>query len=424
MNEEINKDKVEDLIIENKNLILIIISCLLMSVIITIIHNTNISIYLRDVIIPFGLMLIGYIFLIKKCRVELNIKAYILLIPITLILLSDVFIGIDMSNKLLNVFMLPVLILTFFLLLINKNFKITKDSFNWLLELFPKNIFNNFKYIDNLFNSISNNNIKTILNILLGSIIGLPIAAIILCLLANADKYFSEFISFAFNAISRILTNRLLFTNLLLLIVIFVILYSIFINLLRKRDSVLIATKNKDLNHIIGSTILVIVNIIFILFLISEISKITNNFLQLPIEYTYAEYAREGFFQLLMVTMINFAILIYYIYFSNIIENNKFVKNLILLLISFSIILIFNSYYRMFLYIGAYGFTVLRLQVILFLAMELILFATIAKKIIGKLEYDDAIIFLVITLSFYILNSYLCIDKFAKLLNNVTKLGS
>jgi hypothetical protein len=78
----------------------------------------------------------------------------------------------------------------------------------------------------------------------------------------------------------------------------------------------------------------------------------------------------------------------------------------------------------MFLYIGAYGFTVLRLQVILFLAMELILFATIAKKIIGKLEYDDAIIFLVISLSFYILNSYLCIDKFAKLLNNFTKLGS
>jgi hypothetical protein len=424
MSEEINLNKVDDLKIENKNLIIIIVSCLLMSVIITIIHNTNISFYLRDVIIPFGLMLMGYIFLIKKSRVETNKKAYILLIPITSILLSDVLIGIDISNKILNVFILPILILIFLLLLINKNFKITKESFNWLLDLFPKDIFNNFKYIDNMFNSIKNNNIKAILNVLLGSVIGLPIAAIILCLLANADKYFSEFISFAFNAISKLFTNSLLFTNLLLFIIIFVILYSIFVNLLRKKDSALKPAKYKEFNHVIGSTILIIVNIIFVLFLLSEISKITNNFLQLPIEYTYAEYAREGFFQLLLVTMINYAILIYYLYFSKIIENNKFVKNLILLLISFSVILIFNSYYRMILYIGAYGFTVLRMQVILFLAMELILFAIIAKKIVGKLKYEDAILYSIITLSFYLLNSYLCIDKFAVLLNNVTKLGT
>ena len=49
------------------------------------------------------------------------------------------------------------------------------------------------------------------------------------------------------------------------------------------------------------SAVQLYLNSIFVLFLLSEISKLTTNFLQLPIEYTYASYAREGFFQLLFV---------------------------------------------------------------------------------------------------------------------------
>lgn len=175
--------------------------------------------------------------------------------------------------------------------------------------------------------------------------------------------------------------------------------------------------KYYKVNNIIVSTVLMLVNAIFILFLISEISKLTVNFLQLPIEYTYAEYAREGFFQLLTVTTINFAIILYNIYFTKITEENSFVKKLILVLIAFSIILVFNSYYRMFLYIGAYGFTVLRLQVILFLTMELLLFITLIKKLYRNLKHNDSALFTIIIIAFYILNIYLCTDYFINLLN-------
>ncbi|MGE5456307.1 MAG: DUF4173 domain-containing protein [Ignavibacteriales bacterium] len=411
-------DYADNFKIKDKNLKSIIMTCLLMAITITLIHNIDINIYIRDIIIPFGIMVGGYIFLVKKQRLEKNKKAYIMLLPIILILLSDIVAGIDVSNKVLNVFILPILIAVFFFQLTNKNYKITKESIKWIFKLFPSSILYNQKYIKRIFDSINNKTTKMVLNILIGSIIGIPIAIIILFLLANADKYFNEFIGFILKFLSEIPSIDVIISNILILVVSFVIFHSIFINLLKNKDLKLKPVSYREINHVIASTILIIINTIFVLFLISEISRLTVNFLHLPIEYTYAEYAREGFFQLLLVTTINFAIILYYIYYLNIVNKNSFVKKLILLLIAFSIILIFNSYYRMFLYIGAYGFTVLRLQVILFLTMELIMFATLIKKIISKLKYNDAIIFIIIMLSFYIINIFYCTDAFARLLSS------
>ena len=98
-------------------------------------------------------------------------------------------------------------------------------------------------------------------------------------------------------------------------------------------------------------------------------------------------------------------------------SGNKIIKNLILLLIMFSIILIFNSYYRMYLYINRFGFTVLRMQVILFLAMEIVLFSVIVKKILFGLKNDGLILLSVMTL-FYIINLYLCNNCFINLISS------
>lgn len=61
----------------------------------------------------------------------------------------------------------------------------------------------------------------------------------------------------------------------------------------------------------------------------------------------------------------------------------------------------------MFLYIGKFGFTNLRLQVILFLFMELILFGIIIKKIINKVN-NDGLILLFYVLKFYFVKKMIC----------------
>ena len=172
----------------------------------------------------------------------------------------------------------------------------------------------------------------------------------------------------------------------------------------------------KKIDNTIIITVLSVINFVFVLFLISEISKLCGNFLQLPKGYIYSSYAREGFFQLLFVTLINFSIISFLMYKTNGIKENKIVRNLIFLLISFSIILIFNSYYRMYLYIDKFGFTVLRLQVMLFLTMEVVLFGVIIKKILSEIK-NEGVILLSIMSFFYVLNLYLCNDWFIRLIN-------
>lgn len=68
----------------------------------------------------------------------------------------------------------------------------------------------------------------------------------------------------------------------------------------------------------------------------------------------------------------------------------------------------------MFLYIEKVGFTNLRLQVILFLLMELLSLLVILKKILFKLK-NDFVIFFIIIITTYIVNLYICNNWFIRL---------
>jgi Na+-driven multidrug efflux pump len=93
---------------------------------------------------------------------------------------------------------------------------------------------------------------------------------------------------------------------------------------------------------------------------------------------------------------------------------------LIISVIAFSIFLIFNSYYRMFLYIGRFRFTNLRLQVILFLFMEIILFGFIIKKILRGAKKDGMVFLIIMTIT-YVINLYVCNDWFIGILEKIWK---
>ena len=72
----------------------------------------------------------------------------------------------------------------------------------------------------------------------------------------------------------------------------------------------------------------------------------------------------------------------------------------------------------MFLYVRRFGLTNLRLQVILFLLMELIIFALIIKKIINFVKNDGIILLNVLTV-FYVINLYTCNDLFVRIANKL-----
>ena len=390
---------------------------LISAILIVVVGMLNIDFYFKSVMFPFLMILISSTILVKDYE-GTNKKAYLLIIPIVLIIISNLVLkvlkgNLDGTNQLLNIIVLLLLISTYLFILVRSDFNVSLENMFLVFKLFPKNLFKNLKFIK--IDTKKDKNDK-IINIIFGTIIGVFISGLILALLTSADAYFDKFLS-------SIVTNFNVDFNLWYVIkgiIYFVILFAIGINLFKNKEIALKESKMSRVNKTVVTTMLFIVNFVFVLFLISEISKLCGNFLKVPKGYIYSSYAREGFFQLLFVTLINFGIILYLIYKTNLVKEDKKVKYLVLSLIAFSIFLIFNSYYRMFLYIGRFGFTNLRLQVILFLFMEIILFGFIIKKIIRGAKKDGMVFLIIMTIT-YVINLYVCNDWFIGILEKISK---
>ncbi|MBE5960185.1 MAG: DUF4173 domain-containing protein [Lachnospiraceae bacterium] len=90
----------------------------------------------------------------------------------------------------------------------------------------------------------------------------------------------------------------------------------------------------------------------------------------LPAGMTYAEYAREGFFELLVVTLINFIVVLCCLKEA---KESKVLQILLLIFSACTFGMIFSAGYRIILYISVYHLTMLRLMVVWFLVLNCLL---------------------------------------------------
>ena len=408
----------EDLKIEDKILKVILFIAGIVSLFITFYIGLGIDNYSKYFILPALTIITGFTILVNCIDVKINKKAYIYLIYIGLIVCSNLIVPLADVNKYLNVIVVPILTSIYIFRLINPNYKINLNFIRWFYKLFPNYLFSNLEYVEDATKSIKLGNNKG-KDILKGILIAIPILIVLTLLLTSADMYFSSFISKILGVFRFNLDIGNIIKHVIILVLSFIGVFSVSINIYQYRKSKIDDNKEIFVSDIISYIILGFVNLIYVLFLISEISKLTTNFLNIPVEYTYAKYAREGFFQLLGVSSINFAIIIFYYNYVKDFKDKKWIKYLLLTIICFSIFIIFNSYYRMGLYIFEYGFTILRLQVILFLTMELIFFVILIFKLNNKMKKDKSLKYLIIMLVTYFLNIYLCNDIVINFINEL-----
>lgn len=193
--------------------------------------------------------------------------------------------------------------------------------------------------------------------IVIGIMITIPLIFIIMALLLSADRIFENIFV---NAVGELLVFENLFYITLMASFSYVVIYS-FINAVAKREIKEEVIDRRTWEPIIAITGCVIISFIYILFCGIQIAGLFLGQMQLPEGYTYAQYAREGFFQLLFVCAINLIIVLSCMAFF---RDNKILKIMITIISICTYIMIASSAYRMILYIRAYHLTFLRIFVL------------------------------------------------------------
>lgn len=199
--------------------------------------------------------------------------------------------------------------------------------------------------------------------VLIGLLISLPLLFVIMNLLISADQQFGQLVGMLPRWLSSIKIGDGVFRTAATLIYAL----SIFglLQVTRKKgtpEEKPAAEKEKSTSwdSIVSLTVLVLLNIVYLLFVIVQFKYFFSETLQDG--YTYAEFARRGFFELLFVAMLNLLIISTIITFTDLGSRviRTVIRGMLTLLVIFSGIMLYSAFIRLLMYEEAYGFTFTR----------------------------------------------------------------
>lgn len=230
-------------------------------------------------------------------------------------------------------------------------------------------------------------------NIILGVLLAIVFLVVVLPLLIQADPVFRKIMISPFQAIHITNADQII-RGICFIFVPAILFYGLMCSCyirymeteekkysLWKPDAVIIMT------GIIGVT--------YILFCSIQIMYLFGGLFELPEGITYAEYAREGFLQLLWVAVINIALVLL---IKIKCTPSKILNHILLVLSICTGVMIISSAYRMILYVKAYNLTRLRVLVLWFLVLlvfvvgQMIYYIYHTKFRIGKWLFTTALI--------------------------------
>lgn len=217
---------------------------------------------------------------------------------------------------------------------------------------------------------------KDIMAILSGVLIAVVLLIFVLPMLLRSDMIFAGIFKDAFENIQF----GTFFGIVFMILAGFVSSYAFFSALCSSSDKKKIeGEKRKNFNSLIGITFTAILAVIYVMYAVIQVMYL---FLRvgggLPDGVTYAEYARQGFFELLFVGIINFILVLACMY---LFEKNKVLYGILTVISGCTFIMIASAVYRMMLYVQVYHFTFLRMLVLWFLAVLALIMAGVIISI-------------------------------------------
>ena len=208
-----------------------------------------------------------------------------------------------------------------------------------------------------------------IVGVVLGVLVSIPLIAIVVALLSSADSFFQSTVEGWARVFEDISIAELLWKG--VRIVFFtLVLFSIFYALRHPKPVLKTDVRAPSVPASFTVTVLVLLAVLYVVFFGSVIIGLTFANLRDPAFFAekggYAQYAREGFFQLAAVAAINFFAVGIACYVNN---KHRAVRALSVILSAETLVLLITAVVRMCCYIGAYGLSFLRLFTFLCMAL-------------------------------------------------------
>ncbi|MBR2044628.1 MAG: DUF4173 domain-containing protein [Agathobacter sp.] len=214
------------------------------------------------------------------------------------------------------------------------------------------------------------------LYMLIGVGVAIPIVIVIFALLSSADVVFRDL---GDRLLSKIDAGDAFGVG-FMFITVFLAAYCILTYISKKKLKEEIEDTRKW-EPLLAIPVTSVLSLMYLVFSGIQIIYLFLGNMQLPEGYTYAEYAREGFFQLLTVSMINLVIVLIGLYFF---KSSKVLKLVLTIMSLCTFIMIASSALRMIIYIQYYYLTFLRIFVLWSLVVLFLLFVGVIGYIVKK----------------------------------------
>ena len=218
---------------------------------------------------------------------------------------------------------------------------------------------------------------KKVAAVLIGIVAALPILIVVLMLLSSADVVFGNMMDSMFQGI-RLGENIIDVIDILFRICVFAAIVYAWLAYLSGDKLPKEEAESKKGDPIIAITVTGILTTVYLLFSGIQVVYLFFGKMTLPEGYTYAGYAREGFFQLLAVSVLNLIIVLVGM---GCFQESKVLKVILTIMSFCTFILIISSGLRMIMYIKYYYLTFLRVFVLWALVVLFLLFIGIVMNI-------------------------------------------
>lgn len=374
--------------------------------------NIGLSLFVYVVI-----FLVVFLLLLKK-RKEMKNGFSIFILVCIVLLGATFFIFNNRDLTIINKIMLPCLII-YYICLINygfENFLSLKFLKMIMLKITTNTMTSSYQEFKECIENSKTIQIKKgyeYKSVFIGVAISMPLIFIILNLLNGADLVFNYYIENGYNYIFDFNKKKFLVK-----VVVFLFMSFYYLGFFKEFNKVNVVTKLEKRNmkcKIEALTVLTILFFILIIYVVFSFiqfkylySNVTNN---MPGWWSYAKYARKGFFELIIVSMINFTLLGIFTRYTKKGKLEKSLKTAYSLLLICTANILASAFYRMNLYEEKYGYTTLRLFVKTFLCLLGVTIIIVLVSIwVKKIPASKAII--ICSLILYLCLNYINVDDF------------